>query len=282
MPSRNSSSLVAPTAPMSATNRAKAAAAANMAAGGMDGKGSGVSTPRSAGDRRKALAGAALGEMEIQLSKLTSLIEAQQASIWAQAQTLKDRRREERTAAATPASKNVHQLHKSRSLSATSAATRTLLWMQQQLIGCRILKKLVVERLESAWLLVGRENVSAHLLDVLENRIKHVDQVAMQNLIDVETNWLLGKAAPAKRTGGGYQRNNKGKLMQETDWLHNMEVRHMSLSQGARSSPVPPPTSPGLRAGAVAGRSTTSLWPDASPIMNGTTSSSNGHQTPWR
>ena len=158
----------------------------------------------------------------MELSRLTALIEAQQEAIWGQAQTIKDLRREERGAAATPAAKNVHQLHTARSLGATARATHTLLWMQQQVIGCRQLKRVIVERLESAWLMVGRERISAHLLDVLESRISHVDHVAMQNLIDDEQIWLLGKSAPAKRTGGGFHREGK-KLMQETTWYHNLE-----------------------------------------------------------
>ena len=124
-------------------------------------------------------------------------------------------------------------------------------------------ERVVVERIESAWLLVGREGISAHLLDVLENRIKRVDQVAMQNLIDVEQSWLLGKAPPPKRTGGGFQREAGGKLMHEAAWYHNLEVRHLALSQGAKGGAVPPPLSPGLRTGSSVGQSTAALWPDS-------------------
>ena len=159
----------------------------------------------------------------------------------------------------------MHKLHEARALGVTAEATRTLLWMQQQLIGVRRLKKLIVERIESAWLMVGREGISAHLLDVLESRIKHDDQVAMQNLIDVEHAWLLGKAAAPKRTGGGFQREPGGKLMQEAAWYHNLEVRHLSMSQSVRGGPVPPPSSPGLRSGPSIGHSSTVLWPDSTP-----------------
>lgn len=245
-----------PELPLSPAARAKALAAAGF--GRVD-----PISPRAQDERRKSLAGQALGEQEVVLSRLTALAEDQQEAVWARAQTLKEMRRAERSAAATPQGKHVNQLHAGRSLADTASATRSLLWMQQQLIGVRRLKRVVVERIESAWLLVGREGISAHLLDVLENRIKRVDQVAMQNLIDVEQSWLLGKAPPPKRTGGGFQREAGGKLMHEAAWYHNLEVRHLALSQGAKGGAVPPPLSPGLRTGSSVGQSTAALWPDS-------------------
>ena len=110
--------------------------------------------------------------------------------------------------------KSTINLHKARPLASTADACLWLLWMQQQLIGVRRLKMVLVQRLESAWLLVGREKIASHLLDVLEKRIAHIDHAAMQNLIDVEAQWLLGGGSSGKRVvivvvkrgGGGWRR----------------------------------------------------------------------------
>lgn len=218
-------------------------------------------------ERRRALAGAALGEMEVEVSRLTALVEERQRQIWERAQTLSHLRREERARAGTPGSKTPQALHRSRSLVATAKAAAALLWMQEQLIECRRAKAVLVERLESAWMLVGREHISAHLLDVLERRIANVDAVAMQNLIDVEESWLLSKAPPPTRTGGGWHRGGK-RLAQEAEWYHNLEVRLLSMDMHHTGPTLPPPSAHGLRYDerdrrSPARVSATALWPDA-------------------
>ena len=236
--------------------------------GGGGSSGGRAHIPKMDNDRRRTLAAAALGELEIELSKLVSILEAQQKAIWHQAGLITNMRKLERSRAGTPASKHPHALHKARGLTATADGTHWLLWMQQELLGCRRLKQSLVQRLQSAWLLVGREKIAAHLLDVLEARLAHIDEHAMQHLIDVEQAWLLGKVATPKRTGGGFARNkSKGagteSLGNETEHMHNLEVRHLRLDLNQRGPVVPPPATHGLRLGTSPSRSAGTLWPDA-------------------
>ena len=121
-----------------------------------------------------------------------------------------------------------------------------------------------MRRLQAAWLLVGRERIAAHVLDVIESRIAHVDANAMQNLIEVEQAWLLGKVATPKRIGGGFarQRDRSATLGNETGYYHNLEVRHLKLDLRHRGPVVPPPQVHGLTSG-VHSHSNPALWPDA-------------------
>jgi hypothetical protein len=220
---------------------------------------------RSTEGRRRGLASGVLGEAEVSISRLIALAEAQQQSIWEKAHGLTLLRRAEKLRAATPASKTMHELHWARTLPLTGEVTCALLWMQQSLHGCTRLKRQVVSRLECAWAFAGREGIPVHLLDVLESRISRVDTDAMQRCIEVEEGWLLGKAKPPTRTGGGYQRSKSGTLLQETEWLHNLEKRHLTGGRKKSSTVVPPPVAHGLRVGEDrASRARTPLWPDAS------------------
>jgi hypothetical protein len=108
------------------------------------------------------------------------------------------------------------------------------------------------------------------LLDVLEARIRGIDRVAMQNLIDCEQAWMLGKTAVPNRTGGGFHRADK-ELKHETVWLHNLMIRHASSHaslpvrhQGPSVAPPSGPLALGLRYDkGPRGTFESPLWPDS-------------------
>ena len=77
-------------------------------------------------DRRRTLAGGALGEIEIDLSKLISILEAQQKAIWTMSHNISNMRRVERMKAGTPKSKHPHALHKARGLASTADGLTTV------------------------------------------------------------------------------------------------------------------------------------------------------------
>ena len=207
----------------------------------------------------RMVAGTALANVETELSRAIASLERQQAAIWEQGQAVASARRNER---ATSNISSAQKLHSMRSLEATAQAVRPLVDIQQRVVECRKQKMEVRGRLQNAWTLVESEGLKAHLLDVLDARLRGVDHVAMQNMIDCEQAWLLGKTAVPSRTGGGFHRAGK-KLLHETEWLHNLEVRHANVPVRYQGPSVAPPTTPGLRfESGYRGTIASPLWPD--------------------
>ena len=208
----------------------------------------------------RMLAGTALAKVEVELSREISSLEKLQKSVHERGQQVVIWRRDERTETKIT---SAQKLHAARSLAATSQIVRALTWMQQKLIECRLKKAEVSFRMNNAWQLVESERLRTHLLDVLEARVRAVDHVSMQNMVDCEHAWLLGKTAVPTRTGGGFHRAGS-KLMHETEWLHNLEIRDANVRPRFRGPSVAPPMAPGLRyEPGYRGTIASPLWPDA-------------------
>jgi hypothetical protein len=218
-------------------------------------------------DQTRGLAGAALASVEVELTRGIARLEKLQTAVWQRGHEVAVLRRAERTEATE---KKPQQLHSARSLFATMQIVRALMWMQQKVIECRRQVTAINERLRNAWELVVDEGLRTHLLDVLEARIRGIDRVAMQNLIDCEQAWMLGKTAVPNRTGGGFHRADK-ELKHETVWLHNLMIRHASnhaslpvRHQGPSVAPPSGPLALGLRYDkGPRGTFESPLWPDS-------------------